>query len=57
MKAIKRRYVMVNYDTGEIVQVNKPMTKRKALKIFEWYLTDISDFEILENMKQIRGNN
>lgn len=54
MRVIKRQWVLVNYTDGMVVQVGKPMTKSKAIKIFEEYNCNVSDCEIFERMSDVR---
>jgi hypothetical protein len=49
----KRRWVAVNYETGEVLQVSKPMTQHKALKIFTAHQTNLIGFILKPDLKSI----
>jgi hypothetical protein len=54
MKVYKRRWCAVNYQTGEVLQVDKPMTKEKAIKLFENHNGgNIENFVIKRSLKEI----
>jgi len=57
MRQPKRRWVAVNYESGTVLQVVKPTTKHKALKILGEHMVNNETYEILENMEQIKQSN
>jgi hypothetical protein len=53
MKTQKAKWVAVNYETGEVLQVGTVMTKHKALKIFTAHQRNMSGFVLKQNLKLI----
>jgi hypothetical protein len=53
MKVQKARWVAVNRQTGEVLQVNKIMTRYKAMRIFYTHQGYMEGFEILPSMAHI----
>jgi hypothetical protein len=53
MKVQKAKWVAVNYETGEVLQVASVMTRAKAMKIFNTHQGYMGAFKLVPSIAHI----